>query len=174
MPVKFWDDPENKKYHKAYFSKYENIWHHGDFIERTSNNGFIMRGRSDATLNPGGVRIGTSEIYSAIKDLSYVEDSLIIHLDNADKNSLILFVKSNMLIKEDELRATIRQKCSPRHVPDLIYQTPDIPYTISGKKVEVPVKKILSGLDHKDSVSKDSLKNPGSIDWFLEFYKNQL
>ena len=79
-----------------------------------------------------------------------------------------------MLIEKDELRTTIRQKCSPRHVPDLIYQTPDIPYTISGKKVEVPVKKILSGLDHKDSVSKDSLKNPDSIDWFLEFYKNQL
>ena len=99
---------------------------------------------------------------------------LIIHLDNVGKNSLILFVKSNMLIKKDELKATIRQKCSPRHVPDLIYQTPDIPYTISGKKVEVPIKKILSGLDHKDSVSKDSLKNPESIDWFLEFYKNQL
>ena len=174
MPLCFWDDKNQEKYKKSYFSKFNKVWSHGDWVTETLSGGIIVHGRSDSTLNRSGVRIGTSEIYSAIKDLSYVEDSLIIHLDNADKNSLILFVKSNMLIKKDELRATIRQKCSPRHVPDLIYQTPDIPYTISGKKVEVPVKKILSGLDHKDSVSKDSLKNPGSIDWFLEFYKNQL
>ena len=174
MPLCFWDDKNQEKYKKSYFSKFNQVWSHGDWVTETSSGGIIVHGRSDSTLNRSGVRIGTSEIYSAIKDLCYVEDSLIIHLDNADKNSLILFVKSNMLIKKDELRATIRQKCSPRHVPDLIFQTPDIPYTISGKKVEVPIKKILSGLDHKDSVSIDSLKNPKSIDWFREFYKNQL
>ena len=174
MPLCFWDDKNQEKYKKSYFSKFNKVWSHGDWVTETSSGGIIVHGRSDSTLNRSGVRIGTSEIYSAIKELSYVEDSLIIHLDNVGKNSLILFVKSNMLIKKDELKATIRQKCSPRHVPDLIYQTPDIPYTISGKKVEVPIKKILSGLDHKDSVSKDSLKNPESIDWFLEFYKNQL
>ena len=174
MPLCFWDDKNQEKYKKSYFSKFNKVWSHGDWVTETSSGGIIVHGRSDSTLNRSGVRIGTSEIYSAIKELSYVEDSLIIHLDNVGKNSLILFVKSNILIKKDELKATIRQKCSPRHVPDLIYQTPDIPYTISGKKVEVPIKKILSGLDHKDSVSKDSLKNPESIDWFLEFYKNQL
>jgi acetoacetyl-CoA synthetase len=174
MPLCFWDDTNQEKYKKSYFSKFNKVWSHGDWVTEKSSGGIIVHGRSDSTLNKSGVRIGTSEIYSAIKDLSYVEDSLIIHLDNTDKNSLILFVKSNMLIKKDELKAIIRQKCSPRHVPDLIFQTPDIPYTISGKKVEVPIKKILSGLDQKDSVSKDSLKNPESIDWFREFYKNQL
>ena len=118
------------------------------------------------------MRIGTSEIYSAIKDLYYVEDSLIIHVDDSNKNKLILFVKSSSKINYDELKSVIRLKCSPRHVPDLFFQTPDIPYTISGKKVEVPIKKILMGKNQNDVVSKDSLRNPKSLDWFVEFYEN--
>jgi acetoacetyl-CoA synthetase len=174
MPLYFWNDKNHEKYKNSYFSKFNGVWTHGDWVTETENGGIIVHGRSDSTLNRSGVRIGTSEIYSSVENLNYVDDSLIIHLDNVDKNSLILFVKSNKLIKKDELKATIRQKCSPRHVPDLIFQTPDIPYTISGKKVEVPIKKILSGLDHKDSFSKDSLKNPECINWYVEFYKNQL
>ena len=172
MPVFFWNDINDEKYKKSYFSKFNKIWNHGDWVTETLNGGIIVHGRSDSTLNRFGVRIGTSEIYSAIKDLYYVEDSLIIHVDDSNENKLILFVKSSSKINYDELKSVIRLKCSPRHVPDLIFQTPDIPYTISGKKVEVPIKKILMGKNQNDVVSKDSLRNPKSLDWFVEFYEN--
>jgi acetoacetyl-CoA synthetase len=172
MPVFFWNDINDEKYKKSYFSKFNKIWNHGDWVTETLNGGIIVHGRSDSTLNRFGVRIGTSEIYSAIKDLYYVEDSLIIHVDDSNKNKLILFVKSSSKINYDELKSVIRLKCSPRHVPDLFFQTPDIPYTISGKKVEVPIKKILMGKNQNDVVSKDSLRNPKSLDWFVEFYEN--
>ena len=172
MPVFFWNDKNDEKYRTSYFSKFNKIWNHGDWVTHTLNDGIIVHGRSDSTLNRFGVRIGTSEIYSAIKDLSYVDDSLIIHLDDSNNNQLILFVKSISEIDNDELKSVIRQKCSPRHVPDLIFKIPDIPYTISGKKVEVPVKKILMGKNPNDVVSSDSLRNPKSLDWFVKFYKN--
>ena len=172
MPVFFWNDKNDEKYRNSYFSKFNKIWNHGDWVTHTVNDGIIVHGRSDSTLNRFGVRIGTSEIYSAIKDLSYVDDSLIIHLDDSNNNKLILFVKSISEIDNDELKSVIRQKCSPRHVPDLIFKIPDIPYTISGKKVEVPVKKILMGKNPNDVVSSDSLRNPKSLDWFVKFYKN--
>ena len=174
MPVFLWDDRNYEKYVNSYYSKFNQIWNHGDWVTETKNGGIIVHGRSDSTLNRFGVRIGTSEIYSAISDLDFVEDSLIIHLDNNKENSLILFVKSLLKIDFNILKSVIRQKCSPRHVPDLIFKIPDIPYTISGKKVEVPVKKILRGANINDVVSKDSLRNPSSLDWFVEFYKNYL
>ena len=172
MPVFLWNDKGYKKYANSYFSKYNQIWNHGDWVTETKKGGIIVHGRSDSTLNRFGVRIGTSEIYSAISDLDFVEDSLIIHLDNKKENSLILFVKSFIEIDFNKLKSVIRQKCSPRHVPDIIYKIPDIPYTISGKKLEVPIKKILTGENIKDVVSKDSLRNPSALDWFVEFYKN--
>ena len=174
MPVFFWNDNNDEKYRNSYFSKFNKIWNHGDWVTQTSNDGIIVHGRSDSTLNRFGVRIGTSEIYSAIKDLDYVDDSLIIHLDHTNEDKLILFIKSISEINHGELKSVIRQKCSPRHIPDLIYQSDDVPYTISGKKVEVPVKKILMGKNPNDVVSKDSLRNPKSLDWFVEFYKNYL
>ncbi len=172
MPVFLWNDKGYKKYANSYFSKYNQIWNHGDWVTETKKGGIIVHGRSDSTLNRFGVRIGTSEIYSAISDLDFVEDSLIIHLDNKKEKSLILFVKSFIEIDFNKLKHVIRQKCSPRHVPDVIYKIPDIPYTISGKKLEVPIKKILTGENIKDVVSKDSLRNPSALDWFVEFYKN--
>ena len=172
MPVFLWNDKGYKKYANSYFSKFNQIWNHGDWVTETKKGGIIVHGRSDSTLNRFGVRIGTSEIYSAISDLDFVEDSLIIHLDNKKENSLILFVKSFIEIDFNKLKYVIRQKCSPRHVPDIIYKIPDIPYTISGKKLEVPIKKILTGENIKDVVSKDSLRNPSALDWFVEFYKN--
>ena len=172
MPVFLWNDNDYKKYINSYFSKFNQIWNHGDWVTETKKGGIIVHGRSDSTLNRFGVRIGTSEIYSAISDLDFVEDSLIIHLDNNKENSLILFVKSFIEIDFNKLKSVIRQKCSPRHVPDVIYKTPDIPYTISGKKLEVPIKKILTGENINDVVSKDSLRNPSALDWFVEFYKN--
>tara|TARA_X000000368_G_C23051644_1_gene721701 strand:- start:487 stop:2361 length:1875 start_codon:yes stop_codon:yes gene_type:complete len=171
MPVYFWNDNNFEKYKKSYFSKFNKIWTHGDWVTESLNGGIIVHGRSDSTLNRFGVRIGTSEIYSAIKDFDNIEDSLIIHIDQINYNKLILFIKSSSKINYGELKFLIKSKCSPRHVPDLIFNSPEIPYTISGKKVEVPVKKILMGKDLKEVVSKDSLRNPKSLDWFVEFYK---
>ena len=172
MPVFLWNDKNNLKYRQSYFSKFNNIWNHGDWVTQTLNGGIIVHGRSDSTLNRSGVRIGTSEIYGVIKDLNYVKDSLIIHIDSNKEDKLILFVKSNSKINNNELRTLIRSKCSPRHIPDLVFSCPDIPYTISGKKVEVPIKKILMGKECDDVVSKDSLRNPESLKWFVEFYEN--
>ena len=172
MPVYLWNDQDNLKYKQSYFSKFDNIWNHGDWVTMTNNEGIIVHGRSDSTLNRSGVRIGTSEIYSAIKYLNYIEDSLIVHIDHSTEDKLILFIKSNSKINNNELITLIRKKCSPRHVPDLILSCPDIPYTISGKKVEVPIKKILMGDNCNDVVSKDSLRNPESLTWFIKFYEN--
>ena len=172
MPIYLWNDHDNLKYKQSYFSKFDNIWNHGDWVTMTINEGIIVHGRSDSTLNRSGVRIGTSEIYSAIKDLNYIEDSLIVHIDRSNEDKLILFIKSNSKINNNELITLIRKKCSPRHVPDLVFNCPDIPYTISGKKVEVPIKKILLGMNCDEVVSKDSLRNPESLTWFIKFYEN--
>ena len=168
MPVKFWDDPENKKYHKAYFSKYENIWHHGDFIERTSNNGFIMRGRSDATLNPGGVRIGTSEIYQQVEDLDYITEALVVGQDFKDDVRIILFVttKNNQDLGEEKIKSIkskIRKNCSPKHVPSLIIKAPQIPRTKSGKIVELAVRNMING---EKIMNLEAISNPESLNFF--------
>ena len=171
MPLYFWNDPQNIKYKSSYFSKFKNIWTHGDWVTETKKGGFIVHGRSDSTLNRSGVRIGTSEIYSAVQTIDRVEDSLIIHIDQ-QKDILILYIKSPQEISKNQLISVIRDKCSPRHVPDLIYSVPDIPYTLSGKKVELPIKKILMGEDSSKVISKDSLRNPESIKWYENFYEN--
>ena len=168
MPVKFWNDPENKKYHKAYFSKYENIWHHGDFIERTSNNGFIMRGRSDATLNPGGVRIGTSEIYQQVEDLDYITEALVVGQDFKDDVRIILFVttKNNQDLGEEKIKSIkskIRKNCSPKHVPSLIIKAPQIPRTKSGKIVELAVRNMING---EKIMNIEAISNPESLNFF--------
>ena len=171
MPIFLWNDDGNVNYKNSYYSKFKTIWNHGDWVTETSRGGIIVHGRSDSTLNRSGIRIGTSEIYSAIKDLSYVEDSLIIHIDHKKNDKLILFIKSLEKINGEDLKVLIRSKCSPRHVPDLFFQSPDIPYTLSGKKVEVPIKKILMGEKAENILSKDSLRNPASLDWFIDFYE---
>jgi acetoacetyl-CoA synthetase len=150
MPVKFWGDDDGKKYHKAYFTKFENIWHHGDFIERTDKNGFIMRGRSDSTLNPGGVRIGTSEIYQQVEDVDFITEGLVVGQDFDDDVRIILFVttKDNQEIDDEKvklIKSRIRKNCSPKHVPAMIIKVPEIPRTKSGKIVELAVKQIING-----------------------------
>ena len=173
MPIEFWRDNEGK-YHKAYFDKYKNIWNHGDWVTEKNNGGFIVHGRSDSTLNRFGVRIGSSEIYSLIEKNEYVDDSLIIHLDSVGNDLLILFIVSRDKFDFDQIKKHIKENRSPRHVPDKIYNCPAIPYTISGKKLEVPIKKILNGEDPNNVLSLDSLKNPESIDWFIDFRKKEL
>ena len=170
MPVKFWGDKDGQKYHKAYFTRFENIWHHGDFVERTSNNGFIMRGRSDATLNPGGVRIGTSEIYQQVEDIDFITEALVIGQNFNDDVRIILFVtsKNNQELDEDKIKiikSKIRKNCSPKHVPAMIIKVPDIPRTKSGKIVELAVTQIING---EEIYNKEVIANPQA----LKFYEN--
>tara|TARA_B100000989_G_scaffold195696_1_gene147733 strand:- start:1644 stop:3575 length:1932 start_codon:yes stop_codon:yes gene_type:complete len=168
MPVKFWGDDDGQKYHKAYFNRFENIWHHGDFIERTTNNGFIMRGRSDATLNPGGVRIGTAEIYQQVEDIDFITEGLVIGQDFNDDVRVILFVttKNNEELDEEKIKlikSRIRKNCSPKHVPSIIIKVPEIPRTKSGKIVELAVRKVIHGetIDNKEAIT-----NPDSLKFF--------
>ena len=168
MPVKFWGDNDGQKYHKAYFTKFENIWHHGDFIERTSNNGFIMRGRSDSTLNPGGVRIGTSEIYQQVEDIDFITEGLVVGQDFKDDVRIILFVttKNNQELDDEKvksIKARIRINCSPKHVPSLIIKVPAIPRTKSGKIVELAVRKIIHG---EPINNKEAIANPEVLKYF--------
>ena len=168
MPVYFWNDPDGKKYHKAYFGMYDNIWHHGDYILISEHGGVTMYGRSDATLNPGGVRIGTAEIYSVVENMEEVADSVIVGQEYHGDERVILFVKLNegFTLNDDlekKIRKNIRSACSPRHVPAVIKQVNDVPYTLNGKKVEVAVKKIIHG---QDVLNRDALKNPESLEQF--------
>ena len=170
MPVKFWGDISGEKYHNAYFTRFKNIWHHGDFIERTVNNGFIMRGRSDATLNPGGVRIGTSEIYQQVENIDFITEALVVGQDYKDDIRIILFVttKNNKELNDKKItliKTKIRKNCSPKHVPTLIIKVPEIPRTKSGKIVELAVRKVLNG---EEIDNKEAIANPES----LNFYKN--
>ncbi len=170
MPIYFWNDSDGEKYHNAYFDEFNGIWHHGDFIEVNEHGGVTIFGRSDATLNPGGVRIGTAEIYSVVEGFDVVADSLVIGQPIDGDERVILFIKMNedeSLSKEliAEVKTAIRTNCSPRHVPAIVLETNDIPYTINGKKVEIAVKKIIQG---EDVTNKDALANPES----LELYKD--
>ena len=169
MPVKFWGDDDGKKYYEAYFTRFENIWHHGDFIERTSNNGFIMRGRSDATLNPGGVRIGTSEIYQQVENIDFITEGLVVGQDYNDDVRIILFVttKNNEDLDDEKIKlikTRIRKNCSPKHVPKIIIKVPEIPRTKSGKIVELAVKKVING---EELNNKEAIANPDSLKYFI-------
>ena len=168
MPVKFWGDNAGEKYHNAYFTRFRNIWHHGDFIERTSNNGFIMRGRSDATLNPGGVRIGTSEIYQQVEDIEYITEGLVVGQDYNNDVRIVLFVttKDNQELDEEKIKSIklkIRKNCSPKHVPSLVIKVPAIPRTKSGKIVELAVKKLIHG---ETINNKEAIANPEALKYF--------
>jgi acetoacetyl-CoA synthetase len=178
MPVYFWNDPDFKRYHESYFEMYSGIWRHGDWIEITTHNGVIIYGRSDATLNRGGVRIGTSEIYRAVDKVKEVKDSLIICIEKKDGEfwmPLFVVMQEDVALSDEikkKINTTIRSDYSPRHVPDEIIAVPDIPYTISGKKTETPVKKILMGKDPKEVVNAGALKNPQSMDFFIRWHED--
>jgi len=168
MPIYFWNDPDGKKYHHAYFDVFDNIWRHGDYILLSEHGGITMFGRSDATLNPGGVRIGTAEIYNVVENMEEIEDSVVIGQKWEDDERVILFVKLNEGYQlDDELKVKIskliRSNCSPRHVPALILETIGVPYTLNGKKVEIAVKKAILGQEIKN---KDALANPEVLDYF--------
>ena len=173
MPIKFWNDPGNQKFKKAYFSKYKNIWHHGDFIQKTKKNGYIILGRSDATLNPGGVRIGTAEIYRQVESIDFIRESLVVGKNSVNDVKIILFVvlnKKNKLSEMDKeiIKNQIKKGCSPKHVPNKIIEVSEIPRTKSGKIVELAVKKAIHG-ERIDNLQ--ALANPKSINLFKKLYK---
>ena len=170
MPIKFWGDKEGKKYYDAYFSKFNNVWHHGDYIEITKNDGFIIRGRSDATLNPGGVRIGTAEIYQQVEDIDFVTEALVVGQNFNDDVRIILFVttKNNQEINDEKInliKSRIRKNCSPKHVPAIIIKVQEIPRTKSGKIVELAVRQVING---EKINNKEAIANPEA----LKFYEN--
>ena len=168
MPIYFWNDPDGEKYYNAYFSVFSNVWCHGDYITINDHGGVKIFGRSDATLNPGGVRIGTAEIYRVVENIDEIKDSLVVGQEWHDDERVILFVKlaKNIDLTDElisKLKSTIKKTCSPRHVPSIILPIDDIPYTINGKKVEIAVKKILKG---EDVLNRDALANPESLDQY--------
>jgi acetoacetyl-CoA synthetase len=168
MPLFFWGDPEGERYRASYFDMYPGVWRHGDWIKITPRGTAVIYGRSDSTINRGGVRMGTSEIYSAVEGLDEVLDSLVVDVDG----SMLLFVvlRDGVPLDDglvDSLRKRLREHCSPRHVPDAIHQIAEVPRTLSNKKLEVPVKKILLGGDPERAASRDSLANPAALDWFV-------
>jgi len=170
MPIYFWNDPNNIKYGEAYFDVYPGVWLHGDYIEITEHGGVIIYGRSDATLNPGGVRIGTAEIYRQVESIPEIVDSLVVGQDWEDDVRIVLFVKLREDAKltdelVDKIKTTIRKNCTPRHVPAKCIEVADIPYTISGKKVELAVQNVLHGREVKN---KDALANPEALDCYVD------
>jgi len=169
MPVGFYGDDDGSRYRKAYFEHFPGVWRHGDFVEITEQGGVIVHGRSDATLNPGGVRIATADIYRGVDAMDEVEDSLVVGIPHDGDVRVVLFVvpRSGALSDEleSELRSTIRRECTPRHVPFRIHAVPDVPRTISGKRVEIAVTRILQG---ESVANRDALKNPEALDYFVE------
>ena len=175
MPVFFWGDENFKKYNDSYFGENQEVWTHGDWIFIDKLRGVLMQGRSDATLNRNGIRIGTSEIYSVLDGIKEIKDSLIIDLNIDGSSKLVLFVETEHELNKDfksNIIKAIKSKCSPRHSPNLIFSISQVPYTISGKKMEIPIKKILSGEKIENVVSKGAMKNPECIENFWVI-KNQ-
>lgn len=180
MPIYFLNDPENMRYKESYFQQYPNVWRHGDWIKITPNHGVVIYGRSDATLNRAGVRIGTSEIYRALDKVEEIKDSLIVCIEEINGSfwmPLFVTMKSGHALTTEirqKINNILRGNYSPRHVPDEIIVVPDIPYTISGKKTETPVKKILMGKDPVKVISAGSLRNPASMDPFVSLAQKRL
>ncbi len=180
MPVGFWNDSENERYRSSYFEMYPGIWRHGDWVRITDRGTVIIYGRSDATLNRGGVRIGTAEVYSGVETLPEVKDSLALSLElPGGAYFMPLFVVlAEGVVFDEKLKTSIsrnlRSRYSPRHVPDEIFEVKAIPYTISGKKMEAPIKRILLGAQPAQVASPDAMRNPESLQFFVDFFQNYM
>jgi acetoacetyl-CoA synthetase len=175
MPIYLWNDPKGERYRESYFDVYPGVWRHGDWIKIKSSGSCVIYGRSDSTINRGGVRMGTSEIYSAVESVEEVQDSLVVDIHKQSGEAFMpLFVvleEGHEGLDDDlkkKIKGAIRERTSPRHVPNEIFAVLDIPRTLNGKKLEVPVKKILSGTPPEEAASRDSLSNPDSLDDFAE------
>ncbi len=178
MPIYFWNDSGGERYRESYFDVYPSVWRHGDWIKVKDNGACVIYGRSDSTINRGGIRMGTSEIYSAVDKVDEVSDSLVVDVPRDGGSSFMpLFVVLHEGVELDDdlkgrIKSSIKENASPRHVPNEIFAVPEIPKTLNGKKLEVPVKKILSGTPPEKAASKESLSNPESLDRFAELAGN--
>jgi acetoacetyl-CoA synthetase len=175
MPVYFLNDPQYKRYHESYFEEFEGIWRHGDFIRLNERGGAYITGRSDSTLNRFGVRIGTAELYRTVEKLPEIADALVVCIELPGSEffmPMFLQLADGVALNEaleNKITQALRTECSPRHVPDKYYAIKEIPYTLTGKKLEVPVRKLLLGWALEKAASRDSMKNPESIDFFLDY-----
>ncbi|MDQ3732823.1 MAG: acetoacetate--CoA ligase [Actinomycetota bacterium] len=180
MPVSFWGDADFSRYREAYFDTYPGVWRHGDWLEITPRGGGILYGRSDATINRGGVRIGSAELYSAVLTLPEVTDALVVDLpaeDGPGHMPIFVTLAEGVQLTDDliaRIRQTIRTDCSPRHVPDHVFSVADLPRTLTGKVLEIPVKRLLMGADPQKVASRDSLANPEALDSFSRSRKDIL
>jgi acetoacetyl-CoA synthetase len=174
MPLFLWGDSDGSRYHESYFDTFPGVWRHGDWIEVTSRGTAIIYGRSDSTINRGGIRMGTSEIYRAVASVDDVLDALVVDVPRPGTDGwmpLFVVLREGATLDDDlraEIRLRIRERCSPRHVPDEIYAIAEVPRTLSGKVLEVPVKRILTGTPAEKAASRDSLANPATLDYFTE------
>jgi acetoacetyl-CoA synthetase len=174
MPLYFWNDPDGERYRESYFEMYPGIWRHGDWIEITERGTAIISGRSDSTINRGGIRMGTAEIYRAVLAVDEVVDALVVDVTRDGEDWMPLFVVLREGVELDDalqkaIGTRIREDCSPRHVPDEIVAVKEVPRTLSGKVLELPVKRILQGAPPETAASRDSLANPEALDFFVSF-----
>jgi acetoacetyl-CoA synthetase len=178
MPLYLWGDGDGSRYRASYFEQYPGIWRHGDWIEITSRGTAVIYGRSDSTINRQGVRMGTSEIYRAVQAVPEVVDALVVDVPRPGTEGwmpLFVVLTEGATLDDDlvaEIKRRIRELCSPRHVPDAVYAIAEVPRTLSGKALEVPVKRILTGTAPEQAASRDSLANPASLDYFVELAGN--
>jgi acetoacetyl-CoA synthetase len=169
MPLYLWGDPDGQRYHDSYFDMYDGVWRHGDWIEITPRGTAIIYGRSDSTINRGGVRMGTSEIYRAVLSIDEITDALVVDVDGW--MPLFVVLRDGATLDEQlekQIAKRVREDCSPRHVPNVVYAITEVPRTLSGKVLEVPVKRILQGTPPDKAASRDSLANPAALDTFVE------
>lgn len=178
MPLFFWNDPDGRRYHESYFDTYPGVWRHGDLIKITDRGSAVIYGRSDATINRQGVRAGTSEIYAAVEGLPEVLDSLVIdttHLGHDGEMLLFVVLREGLTLTEElkaRIRQTLRENVSPRHVPDAMFHVPEVPRTLNGKKMEVPIRKIFLGAPLEKAVNRDAMSNPDALQVYLELARN--
>jgi acetoacetyl-CoA synthetase len=179
MPIGFWGDEDGSRYRAAYFAEYPGVWRHGDWIRFSDSGSCVVTGRSDATLNRGGVRLGTAEFYAVVEEFDEVADSLIVHLEDPDggNGQLLLFVTTRAGFGLDDglrqrIGTALRSALSPRHIPDAVVAVPSIPRNRTGKKLELPVKRILQGAGAEDVASRDVLAEPASLDFFVSYARN--
>ena len=174
MPVNFWNDPGNVRYQESYFELFPGVWRHGDWIKFNERGGCVIYGRSDATINRKGIRMGTSEIYACVEAIDGVLDSLVVDLELLDRDSympLFVILAEGRTLDDDlrqKINQALRRELSPRHVPDAIYQVQELPYTLSGKKLEIPVRRILLGHPVEKAANLGAMRNPESINFFVD------
>ena len=174
MPLFLWGDDDGSRYRDAYFDHYPGIWRHGDWIEITERGTAIIYGRSDSTINRQGVRMGTSEIYRAVQAIDEVTDALVVDVPRPQTEgwmALFVVLRDGIELDDDltgRIKRSIREQCSPRHVPNDVFAIAEVPRTLSGKVLEVPVKRILTGTPADKAASRDSLVNPAALDYFVE------